>query len=252
MLKNLATVIMAAGKGTRMKNPDKPKVMYEVLGKPMIDYVTGLAALLHSSRTIVVVGFKRETVMHHIKKVSPEVEFAIQEPQLGTGHAVSQTEPFLRDFRGDVLVLSGDVPLLRPETIEKLSTLHRTKKAVATILTTDLDDPKGYGRIIRGKGHEVVGIIEQKDATESEREITEINSGIYLFKAKELFNALHRITTVNAQHEYYLTDVFALFRKNGLSVAAQKTKDVDEIRGVNTIEQLEEVQKALSNRNRRH
>ena len=249
MEKNFATVIMAAGKGTRMKNSEKAKVMFEVAGKPMIQHVVDLAVALNSSRIIAVVGYYRESVTAYLHRTTPTVEFAVQEPQLGTGHAVMQAKNLLGDFRGDVLVLSGDVPLLREQTIRELISVHREKKAVATILTTDLEDPSGYGRVLRGEEDNVVGIVEQKDATDNQRKVREINSGIYIFDNAHLFEALGHITTDNAQHEYYLTDVFGYYWKHGMKVAAQKAADFDEVRGVNTVGQLEEANEILQKRN---
>ncbi len=238
-MRNFATVIMAAGKGTRMKNPEKAKVMFEVQGKPMIEHVVDLAISLKSTRIITIVGYQRESVMAHLKKVTPEIEFAVQEPQLGTGHAVMQTRNLLGDFQGDVLVLSGDVPLLRESTIRELIACQHQKKAVATILTADLDDPSGYGRILRDQDDHVIGIVEHRDASEEQRNIREINSGIYIFDNTHMFDALAHINPHNAQNEYYLTDVFGYYWKHRMKVAAKKAEDFDEIRGVNTADQLE-------------
>ncbi|MDE3058621.1 MAG: NTP transferase domain-containing protein [Bacteroidota bacterium] len=249
MERKIATVIMAAGKGTRMKNPDKAKVMFEVLAKPMIEHVAGLAHSIESTRTIVVVGFHREEVIAHVKKSAPWAEFAVQEPQLGTGHAVLQTEPQLKHFEGDVLVLSGDVPLLKRSTMLEMISFHRRTNSVATILTAELDDPSGYGRIIRNGTGNVTAIVEHKDASDEQRAIREINSGIYLFDNAHLFDALHHIGAHNVQDEYYLTDVFHYFWKHGLSVSAKVADDFNEIRGVNTAEQLEEACAALLQRN---
>jgi len=249
MEKDFATVIMAAGKGTRMKNSEKAKVMFEVAGKPMIHHVVDLAIELKSARIIAVVGFFRESVTAYLHSTAPAVEFAVQEPQLGTGHAVMQAKNALRDFIGDVLVLSGDVPLLRAATIRELISVHRNKNAVATILTTDLDDPSGYGRVLRGEEGNVVGIVEHKDATDEQRKVTEINSGIYIFDSAHLFDALGHITAHNAQNEYYLTDVFGYYWDRRMTVAAKKTADFDEVRGVNTVEQLEEANDILRKRN---
>ncbi|MGA9408097.1 MAG: sugar phosphate nucleotidyltransferase [Bacteroidota bacterium] len=249
MAKSIATVIMAAGKGTRMKNSEKAKVMFEVAGKPMIQHVVDLAAALNSSRTIAVVGYYRDSVTAYLHRTAPSVEFAVQEPQLGTGHAVMQTKNLLKNFQGDVLVLSGDVPLLHEPTIRELIQFHRHVGAVATILTADLDDPGGYGRILRGEGGHVVGIVEHKDATDDQRKVREINSGIYIFDNAHLFDALGHINTHNIQNEYYLTDVFAYYWKHGMNVAAKKAPDFDQVRGVNTAEQLEEANEILRKRN---
>jgi len=249
MENRFATVIMAAGKGTRMKNSEKAKVMFEVAGKPMIHHVVELAVALHSSRVIAIVGHYREAVIEYLRRDAPSVEFAVQDPQLGTGHAVMQAKDSLLNFNGDVLVLSGDVPLLHVSTIRSLISFHHEKEAVATILTADLADPTGYGRVLRGSGDNVTGIVEHKDATEEERNVKEINSGIYIFDNLHLFDALAHITTNNVQHEYYLTDVFNYFWKHGMKVAAKKAVDFDEVRGVNTVEQLEEADRILRKRN---
>lgn len=245
---NFATVIMAAGKGTRMKEPDRAKVMFELLGKPMIHYVADLAVALGSQRIIAIVGFQRESVMTYLRKTHPAVEFVVQEPQLGTGHAVQQSEKALEGFSGDVLVLSGDVPLLTKETIEAMSRLHHTSGAVATILTAEVKDPTGYGRIIRNSTGAVEKIVEHRDASPEELNVNEINSGIYLFRKDKLFDGLNHIAPHNVQNEYYLTDVFEYFWKHHWTVAAFKVPHVDEIQGVNTREQLEQANAILSSR----
>lgn len=248
---NIATVIMAAGKGTRMKNPDKAKVMYELSGKPMIHYVVDLAQSLRAERIIAIVGFQRESVMEYVRASHPSVEFVVQEPQRGTGHAVLQAESVLKDFSGDVLVLSGDVPLLKRETIDELMQIQRERGAVASILTVELNDPTGYGRIIRGPDGSVEKIVEQRDASPQEREVKEINSGIYLFNAEKLYDGLNHISPHNVQQEYYLTDVFEYFWRHHWTVAACKASHVDEIQGINTLEQLEQAEDILNARHKR-
>lgn len=248
--KPFLTVILAAGKGKRMKNPDLPKVMYRVNGKPMVDHVVELAHKLGSASIVAIVGFKREVVMEHLREAFGDtVAFAVQEEQLGTGHAIMQTESMLKDFGGDVLVLSGDVPLLTEKTMRQLLRTHRESDAVMTVLTARIEDPTGYGRIIRLSDGAVDRIIEEKDATPEERKIDEINSGIYVFRCKELFGALHHISPENAQHEYYLTDVLGFFAHHGMRVSAVLAKHFDEIRGVNTVDQLIEAERALQTNN---
>jgi len=241
----LAAVIMAAGKGTRMKDATRAKVMYEVLGKPMVHYVVDLAMMLKASRVIVIAGYQRDTVIRYLQNSHPDVEIVVQAEQLGTGHAIMQTKAALGTFTGDVVILSGDVPLLTAESMQKLINYHLQTEASATILTADFSDPTGYGRIIRNDDGSVKRIVEHKDATEEERRVNEINSGIYVFNRQKLFTALQRITPQNVQNEYYLTDVFGHFWTQQWRISALKTKQVEEIMGVNTVQQLEEVKQVL-------
>jgi UDP-N-acetylglucosamine pyrophosphorylase len=243
MNRSLAVVVMAAGKGTRMNNPSMAKVMYTVDNRPMVELVVELAGRLGAERVVVVVGWQKESVMTHLAKTFPKVLCVDQTPQLGTGHAVMQAEPPLQDFDGDVLVLSGDVPLLRLETLRGLLDAHRAVGASATVLTAKLADPTGYGRVIRDGGGRVTRIVEHKDASDAERSVNEINSGIYVFEARRLFEGLRSITPNNAQKEYYLTDVFAYFWRNNLPVGAVVADEAAEINGINTPEQLEEARR---------
>jgi UDP-N-acetylglucosamine pyrophosphorylase len=216
--------------------------MYEVLGKPMIHYVADLAYELNADRVIVIVGYQREAVIQYLAQSHPKIEIAIQAEQLGTGHAIMQAEQALHEYQGDVIVLSGDVPLLTAPSMRRLMEHHVHTKAVATILTADLNDPTGYGRIVRNDDGSVKKIVEHKDATEEERKVKEINSGIYVFNKQKLFDSLKHITPHNVQHEYYLTDVFELFWNHQWRVSALQAHDADEIRGINTIEQLKEAE----------
>ncbi len=241
----LAVVIMAAGKGTRMKNPDMAKVMYPVGEMPMVEHVVRLAFGLHAERTIVIVGWQKDSVIDHLARTVPPAVCVEQSPQLGTGHAVMQAEKALAGFEGDVLVLSGDVPLLRAATVTELVDKHRSAGAAATVLTTILDDATGYGRIIRDADGRVTAIVEQKDGSPEQLAITEINTGIYVFKSRSLFEALTHITPDNAQKEYYLTDVFGYYWKHRLPVSAVVCGDPREVRGVNTFAQLEEARSVL-------
>lgn len=240
MSRNLAVVIMAAGKGTRMNNPDKAKVMFTVNGKPMVEHVVDLALQLDATRVVVVVGWQKDSVIEHLaERFGKRVECVEQNPQLGTGHAVMQAEPVLAGFDGDVLVLSGDVPLLTDETSRNLIDVHRSSKAKATVLTAVLEDATGYGRILRNTDGTVEGIVEHKDADAEQQEIREINSGIYVFDAKLLFESLKHITPTNAQKEYYLTDVFHYFWRRQYKVSAVVANNPREIQGINTVAQLE-------------
>ncbi|RMH65565.1 MAG: UDP-N-acetylglucosamine pyrophosphorylase [Calditrichaeota bacterium] len=244
-MSTLSTVIMAAGKGTRMKS-DLPKVLHPLNGRAMIHYVIDVAEQLHSDKIILIIGHKRELVEKEC--AGRPVAFAIQAEQLGTGHAVKQTAPFFKDYEGDILVLSGDVPLLTADTLKELVTQHQNSGAVASLLTARLQDPTGYGRIIRDDKHHVKAIVEHKDATPEQLEIDEINVGIYIFKAGALFDALDHIKNDNAQGEYYLPDVIPLFLNAGKTVTAVVAQNFDETRGINTVEQLKEAEAILNNR----
>ncbi len=237
----LAALIMAAGQGKRMLNPDMAKVMYTVGGIPMIGHVVECARRFGAERVIAIVGHRREAVMEYLAGHDGRVEFAVQAEQLGTGHAVRQAEPLLKHFDGDLVILSGDVPLLRPETVAAMVARHRERRAAVTVLTAVPEDPTGYGRIVRAADGCIERIVEQKDATPEERDIREINSGIYVFRAAPLFEALGRITNDNAQGEYYLPDVFELFARDHLHLEPWPASSFDEIRGANTREQLEEL-----------
>ncbi|HVZ41800.1 MAG TPA: sugar phosphate nucleotidyltransferase [Candidatus Kapabacteria bacterium] len=238
----LAAVIMAAGKGTRMNNPAMAKVMFPIGGVPMIDHVVARALEQGAERVIVVIGHNREAVRAHLAGTFGDaVAFAEQTEQLGTGHAVMQAVPALEGFQGDVLVLSGDVPLLGSGTLSGLRREHVGSGGVATVLTVIAPDPTGYGRIIRNDRGMVERIVEHRDATEEERSVAEINSGIYIFRAADLLEALAHLGNDNAQHEYYLTDVFGWFRDRQRAVAAYATDDFGEVQGINTVEQLARV-----------
>jgi len=247
MDQRLSVVVMAAGKGTRMNNPSMAKVMYTINDRPMVEWVVDLAVRLDSSRTVVVVGWQKDSVIGHLARTHPAAACVEQNPQLGTGHAVMQAGPALRGFAGDVLVLSGDVPMLTFGTTRALIDTHRSARAAATVLTAVLEDATGYGRILRDRpGGAVTGIVEQKDATEEQRAVREINTGIYVFDAGRLFEGLSHINTDNAQHEYYLTDVFRYFWRNNLPVAAVVADDPLEVSGINTPAQLEEARRLLA------
>lgn len=242
---NLITLIMAAGKGTRMKS-DLPKVLHQINGRPMVHFVIDLAKEVGSQKVILIIGHKRELVEDQCSEM--DVDFAVQAEQLGTGHAVQMTEDQLVGYEGEVLVLSGDVPLLTSKTINNLIEQHHRSAATATLLTSDLEDPTGYGRIIRNHSGLVEKIVEHKDANRAELAVREINVGIYIFKATEMFRALKMVKNDNSQGEYYLPDIISTFISESKKVVAVKTPDFDETRGINNVDQLKEAETILKNR----
>jgi len=248
-MKSLATVILAAGKGKRMKNPDKSKVMFELKGNPMIQYVVELALKIHSEKIIIIVGHQKQAVMDFIsaqfKNDMDKISFASQDEQLGTGHAVMQTKTNLENFKGDTLILSGDVPLLKYDTVKKFLDFHNENNFSASLLSANFENPFGYGRIVRDGNGNFIDIVEEKDADENVKKISEINSGIYIVDNENLFEGLKTLKTDNAQGEYYLTDIFNYFKEKNMKIGAVPTENNLEITGVNTVEQLEEMEKML-------
>ena len=222
-------VILAAGKGTRMKS-DLPKVLHKVAGISMLEHVFRSVSAIEPEKTVTVIGHKAELVE---QVLAGQTEFVRQTEQLGTGHAVMMAEPVLENLTGQTLVIAGDTPLITGESLKNLIDFHINHKNVATILTAEADNPFGYGRIVRNQHGEVIKIVEQKDASDFEQQIKEINTGTYVFDNVRLFEALKNINTNNAQGEYYITDVIGIFRENGEKVGAYTLKDFDESLGVN-------------------
>ena len=222
-------IILAAGKGTRMKS-DLPKVLHKVAGISMLEHVFRSVNAIDPEKTVTVVGHKAELVE---QVLAGQTDFVRQTEQLGTGHAVMMAEPVLENLTGQTLVIAGDTPLITGESLKNLIDFHINHKNVATILTAEADNPFGYGRIVRNQHDEVLKIVEQKDASDFEQQIKEINTGTYVFDNARLFEALKNINTNNAQGEYYITDVIGIFRENGEKVGAYTLKDFDESLGVN-------------------
>lgn len=222
-------IILAAGKGTRMKS-DLPKVLHKVAGISMLEHVFRSVNAIDPEKTVTVVGHKAELVE---QVLAGQTDFVRQIEQLGTGHAVMMAEPVLENLTGQTLVIAGDTPLITGESLKNLIDFHINHKNVATILTAEADNPFGYGRIVRNQHDEVLKIVEQKDASDFEQQIKEINTGTYVFDNARLFEALKNINTNNAQGEYYITDVIGIFRENGEKVSAYTLKDFDESLGVN-------------------
>ena len=248
----LKTVILAAGKGTRMES-DLPKVVHEANGKMMVAGVIDAAVEAGASKLCLVVGHQGALVQEKVNKVyfgeqDFTITYATQTEQLGTGHAVKCAKDFIGD-EGDVLVLCGDTPLIQADTLKKLVDTHRREGNGATVLSAVLPDATGYGRIIRGADGAFERIVEQKDATEEERAVREINSGMYVFSALALSESLDMLTNDNVQGEYYLTDTLELIKNRiGKRVNAVVTENLDDIRGVNTKAQLAEAEEILKQR----
>ncbi|HEV8480318.1 MAG TPA: NTP transferase domain-containing protein [Candidatus Eisenbacteria bacterium] len=240
---NLAAVVLAAGEGKRMKS-DRAKVMVEVRGKALLGHVLDRVQALGIDKTVVIVGHRREPVIALTEARGAAA--AVQEQQLGTGHAFRQAVPALGDFRGTVLVLCGDTPLLTVGTLARLLETHRRRAAAATVLSADLADPTGYGRVVRDAEGDIEKIVEDKDATPAERSLHEINTAIYAFEYPEITEVLGEIRAENRQGEYYLTDVVSLLRARGRRVAVLKTDDPREAAGINTVEQLQEAEAAYA------
>ncbi len=244
---DLAVVILAAGQGTRMKS-SLPKVLHRIGGRPLVGHVLDTARDLGPAHVLVVVRHERDQVADAVLGVSPEVVVVDQDDVPGTGRAVELAIAQLPDFAGDVLVLSGDVPLLDAGTLDGLVRAHRGSGAAVTLLSAVLDDATGYGRIIRDEAGEVERIVEQKDATDAEAAVTEINAGVYVFQAGPLRTQLARVGTDNAQGEKYLTDVVGLLRAERLTVAASVVRDAALTLGVNDRAQLSDAARLLNAR----
>ena len=235
----MIVIILAAGKGTRMKSKI-PKVLHILHGKPLLKYVIDLAYMSKPEKIFVVVGFQR----NEVKKIffSENVEFIDQKEQLGTGHAVLQVKPFLKNFQGEILVLSGDVPCLKESTVNEMIRNHRSNNAAVTILTAEKDNPYGYGRVVRNSNNTIEKIVEEKDCSNNEKTIKEINAGIYCFNKNILLESLEKIDQNNVQHEYYLTDIVKIAFDKSLPVTAVKVSNPNEVDGINTIEDLDKAE----------
>ncbi len=231
-MEDIITVILAAGKGTRMKS-DIVKVLHPLLGLPMLFYSIELSLSgIKAGKTIVVVGYQADRIQEMFKGIP--IEFALQKEQLGTGHAVLQAIPFLKSFRGMVLILCGDVPLVKVETLRSFIDTYKRTGSTLSVLTTVVEEPFGYGRILRNSEGWLEKIVEEKDASEEERTIREINTGIYCVKAPFLKQGLTEIGKENAQGEYYLTDLVEIAKKKGLRCSAHVVADPVEVMGINT------------------
>lgn len=238
-----AVVILAAGKGTRMKS-DLPKVLHQLGGRPMLAHVVELAERLDAVRTVVVVGWRADLVERAFTGHAG-LSFAIQEPQLGTGHAVMAAAPQLDDFDGPVLVLCGDVPGLTDATVRGLLAQHGADRNQLTVLGMDLAEPGAYGRLVTDGG-ELLRIVEYRDAGPAERAVRLVNAGIYVFQAGPLLQCLRELRPENDQQEYYLTDLVEIFRGHGYRVGWALCADPAEVAGINSQEQLAEYNRRLA------
>lgn len=227
-------VVLAAGKGTRMKS-DQPKVLHQLAGQPLLAHVLATARAAGVQRTVVVVGHQSERV--RAACAAPDLEFVLQEPQLGTGHAVQMAAPALAD-EGWTVVLAGDVPLLGAQTLTRLIQTTRQEDAVASVLTCVVDDAGAYGRIVKDAAGNLVKIVEARDATAAELAIGEYNSGVYCYRTSRLRDALAALTTDNDQAEYYLTDTIGWLAERGEKVRTVVTEDPAEVVGINTVDEL--------------
>jgi bifunctional UDP-N-acetylglucosamine pyrophosphorylase/glucosamine-1-phosphate N-acetyltransferase len=238
-------VILAAGKGTRMKS-DLPKVLHQVGGRPMVEHVLATARALQPKSLTLVIGHEAERVRGALAE-HRDLRFVVQEPQLGTAHALQATEPVLRDADGALVLLSGDVPQLATQTLQQLVDHHVRTSAAATILTAKVENPQGYGRIVRN-GEEIARIVEERDANSAERGITEINAGIYAFDLNGLFEALREIAPENAQHEHYLPDIVRLYRVRGRQVETMTVTEPNQVLGINNRSELAATNRAMRSR----
>lgn len=250
----IAAVVLAAGKGRRMGIVDGseiPKVMFQILGKPMIEYTIKNVEDAGIEKIVLVVGYKKEMVM---KQVGDKVEYAVQEAQLGTGHAAMQARENLEGKSDAVIVCYGDSPLFKPKTIKNLIDTYLAEKPTIALLTVDYDDPEFWacGRIIRNSEGFVEAIVEQKDCAKEQLKIKESNAGFYIFDSAWIWKNFEKLSTNNAQHEYYLTDMIEIARNQGKKVIAVKVSDANEVLGINTPEQLKKVEDYLGDRDEKH
>tara|TARA_B100000579_G_scaffold76316_1_gene59057 strand:- start:13979 stop:14710 length:732 start_codon:yes stop_codon:yes gene_type:complete len=234
-------IILAAGKGTRM-NSELPKVLHDLNNKPLLKHVIDTANTLKPKDIIVVVGYKKDLVINKFK--AENIVFVEQKTQKGTADAIKYCLPKIKQFNGNILILSGDVPMIKSETLLKLINTHNSNESLGSLISAKLENPAGYGRIIKNNKQQLIKIVEHKDATNQEKQIDEINSGIYIFDSATLNKTIPLIDNHNAQEEYYLTDMFNFINEE--DTAIYQIENYNEISGINTAEQLEELEKSAS------
>ncbi len=245
-MEKIIGVILAAGKGTRMgsgEGSEIPKVMYRIAEKPMIEYSVENVKSAGVEKVTLVVGYKKELV---IEDMGDKVEYVVQEEQLGTGHAVMMAKESLEAKSEAILVCYGDMPLFKTDTIRGLIAMYEREKPMIAMLTVDFENPQGYGRIIRDENGDVLKNVEQKDCTQEQLKISECNPCFYVFNSEWLWDNLEKLRTENAQHEYYLTDLIEMARRQNVRVLAMKVSEESEAFGVNTQEQLKEAEGILA------
>ncbi len=244
---DLSVIVLAAGKGKRMKS-EIPKVLHELMGRPILYYILSTIEELNPKNTFIIVGYKRELIVDYVNINFPEVGIIVQEKQLGTAHAVSMAMAKRESLGKYTLILSADTPLISSSTIEKLLENTAGSKSSAGIVTTSVPDPAGYGRVIKDEKGIIIKIIEDADTTPEEKKITEINSSIYCFDTKVLFENIGRIGTENNQKEHYLTDIIEMLVKGGEKVSCLEISDYKEVAGVNNRRQLFELENIMKDR----
>ncbi len=242
----MKSIILAAGKGTRMKSAI-PKVLHKIMDKTLLGYVLDNVKNI-VDESFVIVGHQAEEVENYLKNNYKNVETVLQSPQLGTGHAVSMVCPYLTDFSGEVLILCGDTPLIKEETLKKFVDFHNSKESDITVMSAIFDTPANYGRIVRNSNNSLKCIVEEKDASYEEKLIKEINAGIYCLNWEKVKNAFSQLSSNNAQGEYYLTDIIEWGNKQNLSVNAYTLENNEEIFGINSRKNLAEATKMMNTR----
>lgn len=242
---NLCFIILAAGMGKRLGGENQ-KTVKKLLGKPMLKYLLETIKKFSPSRIIVVVGFKKEEVFKELE--DENVEYVEQKELKGTGDAVLQAEEILKDFEGDIVVLNGDTPFISEETINSLLKLHKENGNYCTFLTSIFENPFGYGRILRNGKNEVVGIVEEANASEEEKKIKEVNAGVYVFKSDCLFPSLKKIELNPVKKEYYLTDIIKVYKSENKKISTYTTLDPYETIGINTLSDLKKAEEYLKKR----
>jgi UDP-N-acetylglucosamine diphosphorylase/glucosamine-1-phosphate N-acetyltransferase len=243
----IAVVILAAGLGTRMKS-NKAKVLHKVCGKPMVNYVVETASRIAGNNVVLVVGHQADKIRQAVSDLGT-FSYAYQKEQLGTGHAVLCALPQLPDHCRQVLILYGDVPLIKAETLSALIRVHANEKRDISILAVELEDPSGYGRILLDKSGRVQSIIEEADASAQQKRIKLINTGIYCVKKEFLLRAVPQIRSDNAQGEIYLTDIVGIAYNEKRHIGVTVGGDHFEVTGINTIQELKRIERAMKNRN---